>query len=124
MITLEINHADALTMLRSGKLTAEALSNLQSLILAALSSAADSRQNLVKVTLQSVGRVEEKIWAIKMIRAAFSNTGCQVGLKEAKDLVEGNGNYLTLLMPEKEAKELSVNLFTQTGYRIEYRRYG
>lgn len=105
MITLTITPADALTMLRSGKLTAEALGDLQSMILAAMTEQKREYAN-VRLAWNRIGSSDHKIEVIKQIRRAveMAYPDFVVGLKDAKDFVEGRDVVIT--MPENIANNL------------------
>jgi ribosomal protein L7/L12 len=125
MIKLEVNHADALTMLRSGKLTDEVRGNLQALILSAMDTAATvakPTEDIVRLCMNGLGKHDHKIPVIKLVRQAVSDShpGYTLGLKEAKDFVEGN-DYTPITMPRSYADRL-IQETMRYGYFIGHYR--
>ena len=119
MIKLEVSDVDALTMLRSGKLTDEVRGNLHALILSAMGVAA-TVATTVRLSMNRIGDLNHKIAVIKLVRQAVtdSHPGYILGLKEAKDFVEGY-DYSPITMPTICARTLHQAAL-QYGYEIGF----
>ena len=119
MIKLEVRDTDALTMLRSGKLTDEVRGNLHTLILSAMGVAA-TVATTVRLSMNRIGDLSHKIAVIKLVRQAVTDSypGYVLGLKEAKDFVEGY-DPSPITMPESYAKDLQ-RAANNYGYEIGF----
>ena len=80
---------------------------------AAAGAAAAAAEDKVDFTIMLVSSGDKKINVIKEVRAATS-----LGLKEAKDLVEGAPKEVKTGVPKKEAEEIKAKL-EAAGAKVE-----
>lgn len=128
MITLQLTNFDALTMLRSGRLTDAARSDLHTAILSRMVSgqAFEEEKNEVELKVDVLPRNwVNKIDAIKVVRAAVSDSypSRLLGLREAKAFVEGTLYDAKVVLPSVKADEVIKKLDELGGWKLVKTKY-
>lgn len=124
MITLQLTNSDALTMLRSGRLTDAARSDLHAAILSCMVSEEDKNEVELKVEVLPLNWAN-KIDAIKFVRAAVTDSypGRLLGLREAKAFVEGALCDTKIVLPSVKADEVIRKLDELGGWKLVKTKY-